>query len=81
MGSRLEDLSVQILQGLLAGRRASLSSDEAKQAECYVKSAVQLAQLLIDECEKVEIARLEQEMGYKLPLPKRYGGLRNNGNV
>lgn len=80
MGNRLEDLSVQILQGLLAGRRASISSVEEKQAECYVKSAVQLAQLLIDECEKVEMARLEQEMGYKLPLPKRYGEIENARN-
>jgi hypothetical protein len=72
MDSRLEDLSVQILQGLLAGRRASRSSIEEKQSECYVKLSVNLAQLLIAECEKVEIARLEQEMGYRLPLPKRY---------
>lgn len=54
MASRLEDLSVQILQGLLAGRRFPFSLDDVNESRLYVKSAVQLAGMLITECNKHE---------------------------
>ncbi len=54
MDSRLENLSVQILQGLLAGRPSSFRLGDMEESKVYVKSAIQLAEILIAECEKVE---------------------------
>jgi hypothetical protein len=51
MGNRLEDLSVQILQSLLAGRRFPFSLDDIEESKLYVKSSVRLAKMLIAECE------------------------------
>lgn len=50
MDSRLENLSVQILQGLLAGRKSILAPFDIE--ESYVTLAVHLAEMLIVKCEK-----------------------------